>query len=930
MAMRVEKELNVEGKGVVAYQIRYDKTVEKDTQVKFMTDGILMKEVQSDFLLSRYSCIIIDEAHERNVNTDILIGFLSRIVPLRRKMWQEQQDKSGNKTDKKIRKKVTSPLKLIVMSATLRVEDFTSNQTLFKIPPPVINIPARQYPVSIHFNKKTESDYLTAAFKKVCKIHRQLPPGGILVFVTGQHEVEGLCRKLREKFSPKNNKKKLPEAAENEKENEEEKATKAAEGELSEDENDGKTLGITRGPTAEDAEKTEKVENSEKTENSENPAHPPGTENGNNHDASTNGKKEEEKEEVKEGESDEEDEDKEDDFEQMRDDYNPDDPEDVDDANLAPLFVLPLYSALPTSQQLRVFKPPPGKSRLVVVATNVAETSLTIPNIKYVVDTGKAKIRHFEKISGISTFLVDWTSKASADQRAGRAGRTGPGHCYRLYSSAVFNDIFKQFSDPEILLLPIDGILLQMKTMNIAKVVGFPFPTPPDIQSVKAAVQTLTYLEALDKNEKITDLGRSLSAFPLSPRFGKMLVMARKSDCMPYVVALVASLSVHDPLLRHKFSHEEDDEKVEEVKSTGNVGEDSFIKKQKERELRRSRRSAAEKAHRRWAHPQSDLLAMLKAVGAYEHELYLRPDSISKFCEDNYLLEKSMKEIHQLRQQLTAIVNMTYPEDTALSMKTPMRPPDAKQELYLRQVLAVGLIDQVARLAPLTSMVVEGKKTPKRPYQIVLTNENAYIHPTSYLSNVFAEYIVFTEIVVSGQAYMQSVTAIEPRWLPSIAQPLVGNYKVAENPLPRYDAATDTMKCFARVSYGPHVWELPPSEVTFPETGDKYKWFARYLLEGEVFPVLRHFLPHYEAHPLMLTRSFGHARIVTLLQPLVDKKIDSKAKLLEEWDKDKKFLYTGVLSWVKERYRQYLLPAWPPLDENRVPPALLRENEQLQ
>ena len=201
MAQRVAHEMNLKD-GQVSYQIRFEGNVGEETQIKFMTDGVLLKvscrfqigqsvkltffvhifqEVQKDFLLVKYSVIIIDEAHERSVYSDILLGLLSRIVALRRKR--------GN------------PLKLIIMSATMRVEDFTNNPRLFKVPPPLIKVDARQFPVTVHFNKRTELvDYISEAYKKVRKIHLQLPDGGILVFLTGQQEVNALCRKLRHAF----------------------------------------------------------------------------------------------------------------------------------------------------------------------------------------------------------------------------------------------------------------------------------------------------------------------------------------------------------------------------------------------------------------------------------------------------------------------------------------------------------------------------------------------------------------------------------------------------------------------------------------------------------------------------------------------------------------------------------------------------------
>ena len=173
------------------------------TVIKFMTDGVLLKEISRDFLLMDYSCLIIDEAHERSLNTDVLIGLLSRVVLLRQKL---SQDKNACKSFPSLANvKDVKPLKMIIMSATLRVEDFTESRILFRTQPPLVHIQARQYPVSVHFNKKTPTDHVTEAFKKVCKIHQRLPAGGILVFLTGQNEIAVLCRKLRRKFPVRTN-----------------------------------------------------------------------------------------------------------------------------------------------------------------------------------------------------------------------------------------------------------------------------------------------------------------------------------------------------------------------------------------------------------------------------------------------------------------------------------------------------------------------------------------------------------------------------------------------------------------------------------------------------------------------------------------------------------------------------------------------------
>jgi len=279
------------------------------------------------------------------------------------------------------------------MSATMRVTDFTENSRLFSNPPPVINVDARQFPVTTHFNKRTAwSDYVEEALKKITRIHRQLPAGGILVFLTGQDEIRFVCNKLRERFPSRS--KSIT------------------------DNGDHESLPVKC--SAKDMEV--ELEDVDIDQN--------------------------EPQNIAESDDDNEGEDP---------DIDEIDVDETEAESNNPLHVLPLFSLLPVAEQLRVFQPPPEQSRLCVVATNVAETSLTIPGIRYVVDCGRVKERVYDKGTGVESYQIGWISKASAAQRAGRAGRTGPGHCYRLFSSAVFERDFPQFSEPEILKYPIEG-----------------------------------------------------------------------------------------------------------------------------------------------------------------------------------------------------------------------------------------------------------------------------------------------------------------------------------------------------------------------------------------------------------------------------------------------------------------------------------------
>uniref|UniRef100_A0AAV2MNM6 Ubiquitin recognition factor in ER-associated degradation protein 1 n=1 Tax=Knipowitschia caucasica TaxID=637954 RepID=A0AAV2MNM6_KNICA len=674
MSQRVATEMNLSTR-VVSYQIRYEGNVTSDTKIKFMTDGVLLKEVQKDFLLQKYSVIIIDEAHERSVYTDILIGLLSRIVPLRNKR--------------------NMPMKLLVMSATLRVEDFTENQKLFRIPPPVINVDSRQFPVSIHFNKRTAlDDYTSEAFHKICKIHRMLPPGGILVFLTGQAEVHSLCRRLRNAF---------PYRKSN-----------------------------TTGGEAESADSSEATRKSKKSQKKKTAASLPRI-NLDTYSALP----------LDEGDEDREAEiGDEDDGSDLDIGDDPTATDEKADPSI-PLYVLPLYSLLAPEQQAKVFRAPPPDTRVCVVATNVAETSLTIPGIKYVIDCGRVKKRFYDRVTGVSSFRVSWTSQASANQRAGRAGRTEPGHCYRLYSSAVFGD-FSPFSEAEITRRPVEDLVLQMKDLNIDKVVNFPFPTPPSTEALIAAEQLLISLGALQEPPRtgsvkqmkqarlccpISPLGRAMASFPVSPRYAKMLALGKQQDCLPYVIAVVAAMTVREIF-------------VDLDRPAGSEAESEKLN---------TRRARLTQMRRLWAGQGAslllgDLMVMLGAVGACEFA-----GCTPKFCEENGLRYKAMVEIRRLRGQLTNAVNAVCP-DVGVFVDPKMSPPTEHQVVCLRQIVLAGLGDHLARRAQAED-ILDPKW--KNGYKTPLLDDPVFIHPSSALFKTLPDFVVYQEIMETSKMYMK-------------------------------------------------------------------------------------------------------------------------------------------------------------------------------
>jgi len=576
MAKRVATELgNLAGK--VSHQIRFDSSVSNQTAIKFMTDGVLLREVALDFTLSKYSAIIIDEAHERSVNTDLLIGMLSRVVDTRADLAKSHES--------------CNPLKLIIMSATLRVADLTKNTALFRRgAPPIVQAEGRQYPVTMHFAKRTQRDYVEEMFHKVSRGHKKLPAGGMLVFLTGQNEITSLAKRLKHAFAS------------------------------------------TQGASSKHA--PVRVSATEASIEDE--------------DMDLDGYHNEEADEISDSGS------------EIRGVDNDDDHEfDIgdDSGELLKIHVLPLYSQLPTDQQMRVFEPTPDGSRLIVLATNVAETSLTISGLRYVFDCGRVKEKHFDRSTGVQSFDVGWISKASAGQRAGRAGRTGPGHCYRLYSSAIYERDFLDFTAPEIQRTPIEGVVLQLKSMGIPKVTSFPFPTPPDRDSLLKAERLLEYLRAI-ADGKVTDVGLELAAYPLSPRLSSMLVMGRSQGFIEDAITLVAALAVPDTFISENQLDLKDPEIIEDQRWTEADNQEVLLREQRRKEYHSFH------AHTSRLDRTSDAVKLLTALCDFTH-MSRESDSMATFRR--YTRIKALHEASQLRSQLATIVATNYPDSIAIS-----------------------------------------------------------------------------------------------------------------------------------------------------------------------------------------------------------------------------------------------------------------------
>ncbi|KAI1375257.1 P-loop containing nucleoside triphosphate hydrolase protein [Hypoxylon crocopeplum] len=670
MSKRVGQELG-DRSDAIAYQIRFEGTVDEKTAVKFMTDGVLLREVANDIALRKYSAIIIDEAHERSVNTDILIGMLSRVVKLREEMSNDEPK--------------LAPLKLIIMSATLRVDDFIKNKTLFPIPPPVLNVEGRQHPVTMHFSRQTHHDYVDEAFKKIMRGHRKLPPGGFLVFLTGHDEIQRLSKKL-----------------------------KLATGALNPVAYPKVRISANDAPL-----EVEDIDFGETNDIGNDDLDLPFFD---------------------------------EDEEEAEDDAEFDVPEEVGSGPLPlKMHVLPLYSLLPTREQMRVFDDPPEGSRAIILATNVAETSLTIPGIRYVFDSGRSKERRYNRDTGVQSYEIGWISKASANQRAGRAGRTGPGHCYRLYSSAVYERDFADFGEPELLRMPIEGVVLQLKAMRLHHVVNFPFPTPPERQSLAKAEKLLQYLSAITTSGQATQIGSTMAKFPLPPRFARILLVGHLHDCLPYTVALVAGLSVAEifipenqaiPALSAETEHDfrTNEEVVAENRQTQ--------ARQKFNQVHRNFRSLDD---------SSDAIKLLQVVGEFAH------DPTERWCENHFVRSKALQEAQKLRRQITSLLQKDIPAFANLTFREKLDRPTPKQITALKQMVAAGFIDQVAIRADLAPTPPELYRKPRRaidvpyvPLQPVDTDGRdpldglVYIHPSSSLAHSSPqecpEYIVYANL----------------------------------------------------------------------------------------------------------------------------------------------------------------------------------------
>lgn len=565
VAQRVAAELDVKLGEEVGYSIRFEDMTSSKTCLKYMTDGMLLREAMHDHDLTRYSTIILDEAHERTMATDVLMGLLKEVV-------QRRPD-----------------LKIIIMSATLDAQKF---QRYFN-DAPLLAVPGRTHPVEIFYTPEPEQDYVEAAIRTVLQIHATELEGDILLFLTGEEEIEDAARKIS----------------------------------LEADEM-------------------------------------------------------------------------------------------VREADAGPLKVYPLYGSLPPHMQQRIFEPAPpprrpgGRpGRKVIVSTNIAETSLTIDGIVYVVDPGFSKQKIYNPRIRVESLLVSPISKASAQQRAGRAGRTRPGKCFRLYTEGAFKTELIDQTYPEILRSNLSSTVLELKKLGIDDLVHFDLMDPPAPETLMRALEELNYLACLDDDGNLTPLGRLASEFPLDPALAVMLISSPEFYCSNEILSITALLSVPQIFVRPA-----------------------------------SQRKRADEMKNLFAHPDGDHLTLLNAYHAFKSpEAQENP---KQWCHDHFLSLRSLQSADNVRMQLLRIMEREELE----MISTPFE--DKKYYENIRRALCAGFFMQVAKKEP------QGKSV----YTTVKDNQNVLLHPSTVLG-YDAEWVLYNEFVLTTKNYIRTVTAVKPEWL---------------------------------------------------------------------------------------------------------------------------------------------------------------------
>jgi len=562
VASRIAAELKSTVGHAVGYKVRFSDKVSRESYIKLMTDGILLAETQGDPLLRAYDTLIIDEAHERSLNIDFLLGYLKRLLPRR------------------------PDLKVIVTSATIDAGRFSSHFG----GAPVIEVSGRMYPVEMRYRPlragdedEEEQDLEDAILSAVDELTRERASGDVLVFLPGEREIREMAEALRKH-------------------------------------------------------------------------HPKGAE------------------------------------------------------------ILPLYARLSMEEQERVFKP--GGARRIVLATNVAETSLTVPGIRYVVDTGLARVNRYSYRNKVEQLQVERISRASANQRAGRCGRVAAGVCIRLYSQEDY-EARAEFTDPEILRSSLASVILRMKSLRIGNVEDFPFLEPPTPRMISDGYQLLDELGAVDEKRELTQVGWQLAKFPIDPRIARMVIGAQRENCLREVLIIASALSVQDP-----------------------------------RERPFERADTADRAHEPFRDERSDFLAYLKLWDFFDEALKHRKSNrkLVATLHESFLSHRRLREWRDIHGQLAALVG-------ELGLLPNEKPATYEQ---IHRALLAGLLGNVGTRSEDGSAEYLGARGIR-----------FMIFPGSALRKATAKWVMAGELVETARLYARTVARMEPEWIEPLAVRLV-------------------------------------------------------------------------------------------------------------------------------------------------------------
>ncbi|CAG9814092.1 unnamed protein product [Phaedon cochleariae] len=569
VAMRVAQE---HGQGlqvgdVVGYAVRFEDVTSQKTKIKFLTDGMLLREAMFDRLLMEYTVVILDEAHERTLHTDVLFGIVKRAQKIR-------EDRN------------LAPLKILIMSATMDVDHFSRYFNNCK----AVYLEGRTYPVNIYYTIKPHDDYQTSCVATFFKIHKEAPPDhDVLIFLTGQEEIEACAHQIRL---------------------------------LSKDPD-------VQGPTVK---------------------------------------------------------------------------------------VCTLYAAQPSSQQLSVFQPAPANTRKVVISTNIAETSVTIPGIKYVIDSGMVKARSFHSSTGLELLKTQKISQEQAWQRAGRAGRDSEGYCYRLYTRSQF-ELMRKSNVPEIQRANLTTVALQLLALGIHSV-NFDFMDKPQKDAVLAAFEQLKMLGAVDNimANGLTSLGKKIAKFPLDPRFSKIILSAHQYGCLEEALTVISLLSSESILLNPP-----------------------------------NRREQARNVRQKFCSAYGDHITHLNIYREFNN---VGQSNKRNWCHEHFVNMRNILHAREIRNQLEEICKKA--DMTLTSCGSQMD--------QLRKCLVTGLFMNVAELVRDKQYITLDKK------QAVL------IHPSSSLHGQQPGLVIFTEVVQTSKCYLRGLTTIESDWLSEIAPEYLKNH----------------------------------------------------------------------------------------------------------------------------------------------------------